>query len=88
MHGITASSVSLATVLELVKFLKYLGKGDYFQKKNILKIKAPDSSSFEEDLLDQLCELIINKKLPLDTKLLACTLSNSFDGFNGAFEKV
>ena len=85
MHGIEADSLSLVTVLELIKFIKHLGKGKliYLNFYQVL-----DTSDFEKNLLDLLVRALIDAGLALETKLLVCLVSNGFDNFRGTLEKV
>ena len=77
LHGMPLESLHLVDLLLLLKFLRYEGKSD--------------KSNFEKRLLDSLCEQLISHArdhLSLETKLLICIVCDSFDNFNGRFEKV
>ena len=47
-----------------------------------------DRSEFEGKLQDSLIKQIKKTNFDVKTKLLICTVSNLFDGFNGQMEKV
>ena len=47
-----------------------------------------DRSEFEGMLQDSLVKQIKTTNFDVQTKLLICTVSNLFDGFNGYMEKV
>ena len=87
MHGIKLESVSLVTVLELMKFVMHLGKCEfqlYFFKYKTFQ----DKSWFEKKLIDMLGNILVDAKLSIPTKLLVCLVSNKFDNFAGQMEKV
>ena len=51
-------------------------------------IDISDRSEFEGKLQDSLVKQIKTTNFDVQTKLLICTVSNLFDGFNGHMEKV
>jgi len=72
LHGIREENGSLVTTMELIKFLKDL---------------ARDKSQFEGELLVTLCSQLREAELDLQTKLLICLVSNTFDNFDGYMEQ-
>merc|ERR1712106_80352 len=73
MHGIEIKMDTLAEVMMFIKFLRYEAKSD---------------SLFEQKILDMLCGQVERVKLSIQTKLLICVVADTFDNFNGYFEKV
>lgn len=73
MHGIKIEGVSLAMLLEMMKFIKLEGK---------------DSSDFENDLLNLLCKKLKQAEIPIDVKLMVCVVCKSFDDFRPNLERV
>lgn len=64
IHGIKVEGLTLVTLVEMMKFLKYEGK---------------NTSDFEKDLLNRLHnKLKVTKLLTFDVKLLVCVVSKSF----------
>ena len=45
-------------------------------------------SHFEHNLLALLCEQLEKADMCVETKLLVCTVADTFDNFKGRFEKV
>ena len=84
MHNI-AIELNLATLLELIKFLKFENKG-----LRLLNTKAldSDSSQFEKKLLVKLMKILREADISMDLKLLTCLYSRSFDDFDIEIEKV
>ena len=88
LHGIRAENASMATTLELIKFLKDLARGKKISIKQFRIFNIQDKSQFEGELLTYLCEQVEKAKIDVQTKLLITMVSNTFDNFNGHFEKV
>jgi len=72
MHEIDVE-LDLVESVEMIKFLKFEAKSD--------------ESQFEKKLLGMVCDGIQKMKLSLETKLLICLISNTFDNFDGFFEE-
>ena len=87
MHNIKIT-LDWATLLELIKFLKFENKGLIFLLILQIIILSLDSSQFEKKLLTKLMKILREADVPVDLKLVTCYYSRSFDDFDLEIEKV
>jgi len=73
MHGIKIEMGTLAEVMLFIKFLRYEAKGD---------------SPFESKVIAMLATQVARAKLSIQTKLIICVVADTFDNFEGYFEKI
>ena len=87
MHNIKVT-LDWATLLELIKFLKFENKGLVFLLIFQVLFWTLDSSQFEKKLLAKLLKILREADVSMDQKLLASLYSRSFDDFDLEIEKV
>ena len=95
LHGVRLVSIRLFDILSLLKERWSLFKNRYYLNFNhspeskFLRYEGKsDESKFEKRLVQVLCKKLIAAELSIEVKLLVCVICDTFDNFNGRFERV